>query len=108
MRRLLAFSVLALCIASPAAADMRDTTFVVRPGHPTRVVAANDSHGDSNSLTWAIVKLDGMVAAVDLEQGEHARTETIVRMPGVHHATVDCGNYHASTAGCTITPVSTN
>jgi hypothetical protein len=104
MRRLLLFSALAALAAAPAAADVHETAFRVRPGHPVRLVAVNVSRGD-HSLTWAVVNLDGRVVAVDLRAGLRAETLTIVTTPGWHHATLVCDNYNASVVTCTLDAV---
>ena len=84
--------------------DTSETTFVVRPGHPVRLAAVNQSsEGNSNSTTWVIVTLDGALAAVDVQPSLRAQTSTIVSRPGRHHAVATCDNHIATIVSCTVT-----
>ena len=104
-RSLLAIPAFLLFAATAAVAvpDTSETTFVVRPGHPVRLAAVNQSsEGNSNSTTWVIVTLDGALAAVDVEPSMRAQTSTIVSRPGLHRATAHCGNHIATVASCSV------
>lgn len=94
----------ALALLAATAAGAAETTFNVRPGHPMRLVAVNQSgQGNSTSTTWVIVTLDGTLAAVDVQPSLRAETSTIVRRPGRHRAVATCGNHIATVVSCTVT-----
>lgn len=103
--RFLPIPILVLLAATTANAvpDSNETTFNVRPGHPMRLIAVNQSGaGDSTSTTWVIVDLDGALAAVDAQPALRAEASTIVRRPGRHHAVAHCGNHIATVVSCTM------
>ena len=102
---------LALLAASAAQAvpDTSQTSFFVRPGHPVRLVAVNQStDGNSSSTTWVIVTLDGTLAAVDVQPTMRAETSTMVYRPGRHDAFIRCGNHIATVAACSVSAVPAN
>jgi hypothetical protein len=87
-----------------AAGDTAQTSIIVRPGHPVRVVAVNQSEaGNSTSTTWVIVRDNGRLLAVDVQPSLRAEAAESVTMPGRHLITAKCGNHIATVKSCAVT-----